>query len=407
MNHSMTRTFCASSVLALLACGPTVASTGTDEDTEAAIDETTGDAEAADESSSGADAPATCGDGELDPGEACDDGNDEDADGCNVDCTVSGSVLWSYALPDGMRVAFIDVDGSDQLHALALDRTQMVHLVFDPEGELVHDEPLDVPLDAPEDARSVERVIYGFGLSSEGAPIVSFTDAYFLADGDVTARSHLVSLDPAWQHTFPPNSVPLQFDVAPDGRIVGEAGTIHTFAPDGTLEVSDEDASAGFVAAVADGLAIGKGGLTVYDASGSALWSEDWSPLPLSVISDVQPAPAGQGVAYGGVLDPDDLGTVQIRLSRFDASGEVSTWTWPEMPGDVGAVLRGLAVTPSNHVVIAVRDADAEHAMLWKLDAGYQTRWSAELDAPVRQLESDSTGALLVHTEDTVRKYAR
>ncbi|MEM7155959.1 MAG: hypothetical protein AAF799_24115 [Myxococcota bacterium] len=39
---------------------------------------------------------AMCGNGMTDPGEACDDGNGTDADGCNQDCTVSGSVLWSH-----------------------------------------------------------------------------------------------------------------------------------------------------------------------------------------------------------------------------------------------------------------------------------------------------------------------
>lgn len=37
-----------------------------------------------------------CGDGNLDPGEACDDGDDEEGDGCNPDCTVSGTVLCSH-----------------------------------------------------------------------------------------------------------------------------------------------------------------------------------------------------------------------------------------------------------------------------------------------------------------------
>lgn len=45
--------------------------------------------------------PESCGDGMLDPGEACDDGNEVDADGCNVDCTISGSVLWFHGQASG------------------------------------------------------------------------------------------------------------------------------------------------------------------------------------------------------------------------------------------------------------------------------------------------------------------
>lgn len=36
-----------------------------------------------------------CGDEVLQPVEDCDDGDDENADGCNVDCVVSGSELWT------------------------------------------------------------------------------------------------------------------------------------------------------------------------------------------------------------------------------------------------------------------------------------------------------------------------
>lgn len=45
--------------------------------------------------------PASCGDGVPDPGEACDDGNAVDTDGCNNDCTISGSVLWFHSQASG------------------------------------------------------------------------------------------------------------------------------------------------------------------------------------------------------------------------------------------------------------------------------------------------------------------
>ncbi|MCA9709035.1 MAG: hypothetical protein KDK70_24535, partial [Myxococcales bacterium] len=46
--------------------------------------------------------PPNCGDGIPDPDEACDDGNMIDADGCNNDCTVSGSVLWFHTQAGGV-----------------------------------------------------------------------------------------------------------------------------------------------------------------------------------------------------------------------------------------------------------------------------------------------------------------
>jgi cysteine-rich repeat protein len=56
-----------------------------------------------------------CGDGEIDEGEQCDDANDVDGDGCNSDCRMSGSEIWTttYASP-GFVV--------DRAYGLAIDR---------------------------------------------------------------------------------------------------------------------------------------------------------------------------------------------------------------------------------------------------------------------------------------------
>ncbi|MDC0717549.1 hypothetical protein [Nannocystis bainbridge] len=45
-------------------------------------------------SSSTGDPEPACGDGHTDAGEICDDGNAVDGDGCNVDCDISGRLLW-------------------------------------------------------------------------------------------------------------------------------------------------------------------------------------------------------------------------------------------------------------------------------------------------------------------------
>jgi cysteine-rich repeat protein len=97
------------------ACGPDVAAgmptATTDADTTSTISsddrgaDTTGSesttTEMLDESSSSTSAGGSstggpiCGDGALDPDEACDDGNEVDGDGCNRDCIVSGTLLWT------------------------------------------------------------------------------------------------------------------------------------------------------------------------------------------------------------------------------------------------------------------------------------------------------------------------
>jgi cysteine-rich repeat protein len=45
---------------------------------------------------------AECGNGMLELNEDCDDGNTEDSDGCNADCTPSGSILWSQTVGSGV-----------------------------------------------------------------------------------------------------------------------------------------------------------------------------------------------------------------------------------------------------------------------------------------------------------------
>jgi cysteine-rich repeat protein len=58
----------------------------------------------------------SCGDGVVGGPEACDDGNDIDGDGCNVDCVISGSEVWTrgYAGEDAgnARARGVAVDGA-------------------------------------------------------------------------------------------------------------------------------------------------------------------------------------------------------------------------------------------------------------------------------------------------------
>ncbi len=80
-------------------------------DSDPATSRTAGDPASGPGSSDGPGA-AVCGDGTHDHDEECDDGNQANADGCNVDCRLSGQLLWDDAIgsgfgfvEDGMAVA--------------------------------------------------------------------------------------------------------------------------------------------------------------------------------------------------------------------------------------------------------------------------------------------------------------
>lgn len=71
------------------------------------------------------DAPTTgdasvCGNGDVEPGEDCDDENRIDGDGCNGDCTASGTLRWELVEdgPSGLAdgAASIDIDADDRVY---------------------------------------------------------------------------------------------------------------------------------------------------------------------------------------------------------------------------------------------------------------------------------------------------
>ncbi|MEM7160106.1 MAG: hypothetical protein AAF799_45130 [Myxococcota bacterium] len=71
-----------------------------------------------------------CNNGQLEPGEDCDDGNPVDADGCNTDCRISGSIAWS--------VEFGSDDDSTEAFAVAVDSLDFIAVTgsqFFPQSE--------------------------------------------------------------------------------------------------------------------------------------------------------------------------------------------------------------------------------------------------------------------------------
>ena len=109
-------------VIGLAACGPRVDGLDGDANDGTTYHEpTSGSAASFSEDSGSAETgqpPSLCPNGVVDPGEACDDGNRVDGDGCNHDCVVSGTRLWSVVTDDENCAGFV-ADAAGHLYLLS------------------------------------------------------------------------------------------------------------------------------------------------------------------------------------------------------------------------------------------------------------------------------------------------
>ncbi|MCH9682068.1 MAG: DUF4215 domain-containing protein [Deltaproteobacteria bacterium] len=147
-----------------------------------------------------------CGDGVQQAQlEACDDGDDLDGNGCNVDCVVSGSLLWSIdfdlgdetndqatgvvALPDD---SFTVVGYAQASPAASIRR-------FSPEGEVSWTLPLDYGYPRPQSI--------AYSALDEG-----FSVAGYSVPSDAWVVGATLNGNPTWEDEYPADS--FTFDVA-------------------------------------------------------------------------------------------------------------------------------------------------------------------------------------------------
>jgi cysteine-rich repeat protein len=391
---------------------PDEGSTSEPEDAESTT--SSGGAEEDETSSTSTGPTSRCGDGTVDPGEDCDDGNDIDADGCNLDCTASGSLLWEYELPLGLSGRYMAIGPDDHIHVLAQDGSQLVHVEIEPDGRFTRAFELDVPVELPPGADEVDRYINGFGLSVGGGLVFSLTDAFF-GDGElVSAEYHLHSQQPAWsrEHT---DGGAYYFSIADDGRIVGMRDGFFELSAQGETLATGEYVNARLIAPHATGTVLAGGSLIGFDKDGSIAWTTSWPSGNLRGLTGIDRLPNGDIVAIGEAGENLTVES-QLRLARYAPDGsELSEWLWPETPENAGPAYDGLAVTPQGHIAFAggnnlVLPPDGTpESYLWKLDEDFTERWRVEfpMDLGVRQMRADSTGALVFLSQESVAKFAR
>ena len=395
----------------LVGCAPSVPSPSSEDgssssDSTGSAPETSTGADASSSSSSGSSTGSVplphCGDAVVDEGEACDDGNPVEADGCNTDCTLSGSLLWQHELPSELDVRFIAVDHDDAVHVLAQRDLDVVLVTISSAGTHLGERILDAPVDPPRGTREVDRSLDGFALLDDGTPVYNLTDAYFDGEGFTGVRGQL-RVDQAWSHDWDPDST-FRLDAYGD-HIVGMGLSFHAFSTDGTLSGTGPGINTSVVVALPDGGAFARKSVVVHDLDGGVRWSDPWPGDTHSGASALTRTPRGD-LVVGGEFGDDSLTARQLRLARYGADGTLlDTWTWPDRPGDVGMGLDSLTATPQGHLAFAV--GQGKEGALWKLDSDFSPRWQVPLDGiALRQLRSDARGALLYFDGTTIGKFA-
>lgn len=213
--------------------------------------------------------PVECGNGMVELGEDCDDGNTDDADGCNADCTPSGTVLWEQTIGSGMAAVDqglgIVADGEGNFtvvgEAAAAGGNDGWIRRYSPMGgafwTLAHTGP-----------GGGNDSLLGVALADDGSVYVAGTESA----GDMTANGLLRKID-----TFGADFWVSSFDApASDGSTSVQAITID---PTGAVVV------AGYHGTMAAGLEVM---LRKYTPDGTAVWTRSHGG-----------AAAGNDVGYG------------------------------------------------------------------------------------------------------------
>lgn len=357
--------------------------------------------------------PVECGNGTLELGEECDDGNVEDADGCNADCTPSGSVLWEQtvgsglgAVDDGFDVA-ADAEGNFTVVGYAAVAGGTV------DGWIRRYSPMGGAYWtlAHAGAGAGDDTLWGVEIAADDSVYVAGRESA----ADMTNNGLLRKVDTfgadLWVSSFDApssNGDTVVQALALDGEgaviVAGYYGTdaagaelmLRKYMPDGTAvwtrsyggAAGGNDAAygvaatssgdlyvVGYESVVAEGtnMWLGK-----YDTDGNLLWSRGANGT--ASLDDY---------FIGVVVDGDDNAYVcgyagdvnfpwQIVLRRYDADGNID-WTEHYLGETMeGAHCSGLARAPSGDLVLAGGEIQAtvRAALVRRYSAEGALRWS-------------------------------
>ena len=343
-----------------------------------------------------------CGDESLDPGEDCDDGNDVNGDGCNDDCTISGSELWMLSWDAETRDVDLAMDAYDHLLVAiepeihCMNTSGTIHWTHDVDDHLSKIEW------GPD---SGAYALVGFSvdlrrLDSSGDELWNVS-THMWANGGPPE----LAIDPqgrarALRHRYF-NGSPTEVELHEYALADGADSIVEYPVPRGTsienLEIADDGA---FIIAT-----LFEGALEIQrwpaDLT-AATWMHDTGFDPdIAEIARIRSIPGG-GLAYTGRLRYTDPYRVEGFAVVLDGDGDV---LWSDIRDD--ARYEDIAVDSQGAVVAVGRrehyDLDQDHLMA-KFDAEGSLLWEYEFD-PEGDLNStyeDGFDAVEIDSEDRI-----
>lgn len=195
-----------------------------------------------------------CGDGVQNGGEDCDDGDTEDGNGCNVDCVVSGSVLWTvtYDGPDHGDDFAVDVEADSNNNIIVVGNVQVdgdtsvLVAKYTPEGQEIWSTSYSSPYG--------NTFAYDVAITPSDDIVVTASNANISGNQDAWIRKYSPSGDTVWTRTHIGPAGEL--DIA-QSTTTDTANNIYTIILEGQVSLGN-----GLVSIIRK-----------YDSDGQELWS--------------------------------------------------------------------------------------------------------------------------------------
>ena len=289
-----------------------------------------------------------CGDETVQGSENCDDGDADNGDGCNIDCTVSGEVVWTRTFA-GAATA-VSTDGEDGLVVASADAR---FRKYSAGGYPDWDEPYEVPSAS--------------GTSGAAVAFDSVTGGWLVGG---TAETVLQGTNSWWR----------RFD---DDGILGTGATYDN--PDHTDDLFaglafDPDNNYYIALSIEDPDILDDSDMELrkYDAAGDSLWSRTFDGGADDVAHSVAVAPDGSVVVAGATEVAGQAFDSWIR--KYDAEGATEWTRTSSGGGNVSDAIRAVAVGADGSIAAVGEESNDVWVRLYS--AGGVVVWTEVYDGP-------------------------